>query len=598
MEHKAGSTLIREPEVEAGVETFDAWFGERLRSDEPQVAPHKNSRLGRRIFSEGPIIFLLTFGIYFTVAWLLDLKYRSFSPDAVSRMANGFYILYSRDPHLAAVGFVWEPLQSIADAVFLVGNHLWPALSHNDMAGSLVSALAMAGAVYQACAALREWGVSRVPRMVLTGFFALDPMIILYGGNGMSEGLYVFTLVASTRYLLRWVHQGDLRSLAYSAIALAFSYLTRNEAIGGAMLGAVAVCAVSFGRAQGSRLSRVRTSLSDTSIFFVPPFVAAAGWAITSYVITGQPFEQFSSIYGTSTQQSLLQTKIGTLHGRVLFEIHAIGSLAPFAPIVLVVALAVALRKRDPRVLAPLAVLGGALGFDVLAYLHNSIQQFMRYFIAVIPLELLLVGGIVAALQAPRLTRVESSPRTRPSRSGVRGLKVVAGLCFVVAVLLPATVTTGAAMFNPKLGVLEYNQLGFIFHPDSHADAANKDNYGWVLAIGDWFTSRHLPDGDVVVDNFPECVPPLLTTVAQPKLFVIPNDQDYQRTLDDPISFHAHYILEADPVSFPNTSINIEFPDLWKTGAGFTKMVHEFPSRDSCPAFRLFRVLGHSSVVS
>ena len=92
----------------------------------------------RRLASEGGVVYVLAFGIYLTIAVLLDLKYRTFDGDAFSRMANGFYILYSRDPHLAAVGFVWEPLQSIADMVFLLGNHLWPALSHNDMAGSLV----------------------------------------------------------------------------------------------------------------------------------------------------------------------------------------------------------------------------------------------------------------------------------------------------------------------------------------------------------------------------------------------------------------------------------------------------------------------------
>ena len=101
--------------------------------------------------------------------------------------------------------------------------------------------------------------------------------------------------------------------------------------------------------------------------------------------------------------------------------------------------------------------------------------------------------------------------------------------------------------------------------------------------MGDWFTSQHLPDGDVVVDNFPECVPPLLTTISQPKLFVIPNDQDFQRTLADPITFHAHYILEADPAAFPNTAINIEYPSLWSTGAEFTKVVHKFPSRCGLP---------------
>ena len=33
--------------------------------------------------------------------------------DALSRVANGYYTLFSRDPHLAAVGFVWNPLPSL-----------------------------------------------------------------------------------------------------------------------------------------------------------------------------------------------------------------------------------------------------------------------------------------------------------------------------------------------------------------------------------------------------------------------------------------------------------------------------------------------------
>ena len=163
-------------------------------------------------------------------------------------------------PHLAAVGFVWDPLTSVADMVFLLGNHLWPALSHNDMAGSLVSALAMAGAVYQTSAALREWGVARTPRLTLTAFFALNPMILYYGGNGMSEGLYLFTLIASTRDLLRWMRDGDLRSLAYSAVALGLCYLTRNEAALAALFGGFAVGFVSFRRSSGQTHSRLRYS--------------------------------------------------------------------------------------------------------------------------------------------------------------------------------------------------------------------------------------------------------------------------------------------------------------------------------------------------
>ena len=53
------------------------------------------------------------FVCYLAVAlWLsaLDLVF----PDAMSRVANGYYVLFSRDPHLAAIGFVWNPLPSLA----------------------------------------------------------------------------------------------------------------------------------------------------------------------------------------------------------------------------------------------------------------------------------------------------------------------------------------------------------------------------------------------------------------------------------------------------------------------------------------------------
>ena len=103
-----------------------------------------------------------------------------------------------------------------------------------------------------------------------------------------------------------------------------------------------------------------------------------------------------------------------------------------------------------------------------------------------------------------------------------------------------------------------------------------------------------------MVDNFSECVPGLVTTINQPKLFVIPNDRDFQRILADPITFHTHYILEADPGHYLGnlTATATEYPGMWSTGDGFTKMVHEFPAGGTCPEFRLFHVLHHSNQVS
>ena len=109
--------------------------------------------------SEGGLAFLLVSVLYLACGSILAFHYHAFFGDAVSRMANGFYVLYSRDPHLAAIGFVWNPLQSVADIVPLLFYHLWPALATRDMSGTIVSSLCMAGATYQLLCAFREWGV-------------------------------------------------------------------------------------------------------------------------------------------------------------------------------------------------------------------------------------------------------------------------------------------------------------------------------------------------------------------------------------------------------------------------------------------------------
>ena len=128
----------------------------------PKAAKRKT--LPRRLFSEGGLVFLISCASYIVAGILLDFHYLSFNGDAVSRMANGFYVLYSRDPHLAAIGFVWNPGTSIADLVPLLFYHLWTPLASHMFAGSLVSALAMAGTVYQVLRTLAEWGGPEDPK--------------------------------------------------------------------------------------------------------------------------------------------------------------------------------------------------------------------------------------------------------------------------------------------------------------------------------------------------------------------------------------------------------------------------------------------------
>ena len=598
-QYRCGMTITSRPPAVAD------WTAVTPPEPVPVHASHKSphrKRFIRRVTSEGGIIALLSLALYITVGVLLDFSYVTFNGDVTSRLANGFYVLYSRDPHLAAVGFVWNPGTSIVDLVPLLFYPLWPALASHAFAASIASAFCMAGAVYQMRCALAEWGVQRTARLVLVAIMALNAMIVYSGGNGMSEGLYLFTLVATCRYLLRWFRDDDLASLVYAAIALGLCYLARNEAAGPAVASGLAVVVVSFFRrsAVQPRSRRIWAALTDTVIFEIPFFFAFTGWAVVSYIITGQAFGQFTSVYGTSSQLKV-SGQSGPpqlLHARILHDVHDILYLAPTLPLVVLVALIVSGIRRDVGVLAPLAVLGGGLGFDALAYIANSIAEWFRYFVTAVPLEVLLVGCIVAT--RPALIRPEVSPTQHSlPRGRSRTRKWLFGFGSVVVVLLlllPSAYTTVLGMKNPKVGFEENEHLGFLFFKQhlSKFDQSVPQTWPGMVSLAGYFSHDSFSSGQVVVDNFSGCVPQIIMISSNPQVFVIPNDRDFQRILADPLTFHAHYILDVDPVGNGTlTAINILYPALWKSGAGFAKEVHYWGARGECPSFKLFKVLRH-----
>jgi hypothetical protein len=575
----------------------------RLVAGDPEPGRGRQSPRGRnrihtyfrKLISEGGVIFLVSFIVYLIVAVLLDFYYLSFNGDAVSRMANGFYVLYSRDPHLAAIGFVWNPGTSIADLVPLLFYPLWSPLASHMFAGSLVSAAAMAGAVYQVRCTLAEWGVARAARLILVAILALNAMVVYYGGNGMSEGLYLFTLLATCRYLMRWIRANDLTSLTYAAIALGCCYIVRNEAVGPAVLGGVVVIGIGYLRRSDLKSGRVAGALGDAVIFEVPFAMSLIGWAVASFVITGSPFEQFTSVYGTTSQIKVAGHAV--LHDRILQDIHDVLYLAPTIIPVLVLAFVLAYRRRDYGLLAPLAIVGGGLGFDLLAYITDSIQPWFRYFITSVPLEVLLVGSFFATIPAV-VGRVKPPPiQRKSSHPGVIG--AVCALTALV-ILIPSEVTTIFGMKNPSVGFEETQHLAYIFTRNaSPYDESQRYSYPAEEEITNYLVNMHLGDGQVIVDNFSACIPEVITMSPNPDIFVIPNDRSFQRTLGDPLTFHAHYILDVDPsedgaLTAPNTT----YPNLWATGDHFTKVAHVFRSQGDCAEFKLLKVTEHPNQTS
>jgi hypothetical protein len=540
------------------------------------VVPRPRSELKR-----AACWFVPTAGLYLVIGALLAFRYESFNGDAQARLANAYYMLYSRDPHLAAVGFVWNPLPSFSMVPLLLLARVWPALSVRAFASNIMSALFMAGAVVQFRATLADCRVRRTTAFVLTVLFAIHPMIAYYGGNGMSEGLFLFTLASACRYLMQYLDNGETVPLVRAGVWLAFAYFTRYEAAAAIGFGAIAVVGVAFHRASGDTRTRARAAIGDATIFGLPPLFAFVSWAVASWVIVGHPFEQFSSDYGTTSQLSLM----GNTNATLGFAIKMAVLMAPLAFPVALVALALALRRRDYRVLGPLAVFGGVLLFAVAAFADAKTAGWFRYFITAAPLALLLTGVCFAGSADAVATE---EPWARAVQAGVAvGVAGAVGLASMAA--------SASAMANRNIGREEHLHLARVIRGEQPSDRTDAGLFPDSLSMARYLDSLHLPHGSILADTFSGCVPFIVVESKHPKQFVITNDRDFKPILADPVGFHARYLLVPNPTGNGSLdAINRTYPDIFRTGAGIARQVKEF-NTPGCHVFRLFAVLPQQS---
>jgi len=563
---------------------------EALRHEEHQLTIESGERRRWARPTEDKVVLLVALTIYLVVAWLLAFHYESFNGDAQSRLANAYYVLFSRDPHLAAVGFVWNPLPSFSVMPLLLFKGIVPALATRAFAANIMSALFGALAVQQLVVTLRESGVRKRPRLALGALFALNPMILYYAASGMSEALFLLALIVAARYLSRWLDTGATGFLVAGGVALAFAYLARNEAAMAAASAGLVVFAVAASRADGPNRRQVLAGLSEGVVFLAPFVTVFVGWAAVSWLIVGHPFEQFSSQYGNSSQLKVLGDSV-RVASPVRFVVTDVVALAPVLPVLVALAVLRIVRTRDLRPLAPLAVLGGVLAFAILGFLAGKTAPWWRYFISAVPLSILMAGSLLSS-RARRPTACVR-PGTRRSAAVSRWGSI--GTTLAIFVATASTVpATAMSLDSPGIGREEMSQIGFILY-DSRAltriEQLQEGKYRRVVKMARFLDDLHLPNGSILVDTFSPCIPPMILASRHPAKFVITNDRDFQPVLADPVAFHAPYLLvpEAGTGYGSLDAINRAYPTLYATGAGFATLVRQL-DLPGCASFRLYHI--------
>ena len=143
-------------------------------------------------------------------------------------------------------------------------------------------------------------GLPRAYVVVITALFALNPMIVFYGSNGMSEAPFIFFLTWAVRRLIMWMVDDDVHHLITAGgIAMGLAYLTRYDAVACSRRRRICSSAsTTYLRARPP--PRFRRALLDLLLVSGPGFAAFVGWAAASWLITGQAFAQFTSQYGNA----------------------------------------------------------------------------------------------------------------------------------------------------------------------------------------------------------------------------------------------------------------------------------------------------------
>ncbi len=460
----------------------------------------------------------------------------------MARVANGSYVIFSRDPHLAAIGFVWNPLPSLATIPLLGLSQWWPDLKAQAFAGNIVSAAFMAGSVVVMRRIFDELDLARVMSWSLTALFALHPMILLYGANGDSEAPLLFFLALACLGLLRWIARRDLRSLMMIGLALGLGYLSRQEFLAAGGLTLVLILVMTYRSTTGDRVHRRWSAFLDATLAGLPLGFSIVCWAGAGLLIMGTATSYLSV---NAEQVTAAQGGIASVVGgyeaidRLGYNLGQLLLLEPFWSVIVLGAILVSARRRDARILAPVATFGAVVAAQVALFTNGSTFGWLRFAITVIPLTILSA----AVLVAPRLGTTEPS-RTVSNRSRARrrapiiiGIAVIAGC----AVAIPRSVS---GMANSRWG-REEAALVHLLPGYGWADSApSAYSPGWLDGYdkaAQYFSDRKLPDGSVLTDV--QYTFPMVLKSDRPHQFVIPSDSDFERDVADPATFRVRYLL-------------------------------------------------------
>ena len=310
------------------------------------------------------------------------------SGDALSRLAHAFFVFHNAPPKLAAIGFVWPPLMT---AVFLPLSWATP-LATSMVILPITSGFFAALLLLSLEQLLEALAVPRLLRLACVALLGVNPLVVFYACNGMSEIMYLALIVLGVAGFVRWQLADKAQELLRSGLVFGVGTLVRYEVAFWAAAVAVLVPLLTVVRRRG------RETAEGLSLAFVAPVVyAVAVWSLVNWMIVGSPLYW---VHQENTETFNSATSPGSANGLGLG--HVLSTLLSlnwhlFAPVLPVAAtlVVVGLARRDLMTLGIAAIV--ALNFvsqTVLALRTGAHMFEIRYNLRAMPLALIGFGWL------------------------------------------------------------------------------------------------------------------------------------------------------------------------------------------------------------
>jgi len=520
----------------------------------------------------------------FLVSWLiyLGLSLRLLAldvhfGDAVARTAAAFSVFFSRDPHLANLGFAWNPLPAVLQlplvaVLRLLGGDVL-------LAGPLQSSLAGALLLVVLNAWVRLYPIPRALRWAMVGLLGVNPMIALYAANGMSEAVFFLLTSLAVIGFLRWAEIGSVRGFILLTGATMLVLQTRFEAL--PLTAAFALCfaPVMFPLARFLGLE-VRADRIEAHLV---TYLAAAAysfglWVFFNWIIVGDPLYFLRGAYSNAAQTALVAGPAVGCYTRgepawlnaLLFTGDRLVALSPALPIVALATAIYATLRRNIVVLCTLVIFGSVPIFHFMLLLQGSSYGWLRFF------AIGIVATFILVVQTARL-----APWLVKGKIGAFGWPLLLGM------LLVSDIASWVAMNRPDMSCEEWVVVGRVMDETRSAPL-----YSLAVERGiDRLLSEIAPDGKVLADSVLGFAMPLVA--SDPRRYVINSDRDFERILASPVGA-VRFVLVAKPEGLGQIDrINQEYPELWESGGDWVRLVADFG--ESRGLWRLYEVQSDAS---